>query len=100
MRADGRISRAVGLLVFCTLLCKALALVRDMLIAWQYGASVATDAFYAALTFPAILVPTIGELPNVTAVIVGLLAVASWISIHALPAAWRLGGVVAPAIAP
>ena len=52
---------ATALIVVATLFAKGLGLLRDLVIAALYGASDASDAFFLALTIPAILSSALGS---------------------------------------
>jgi putative peptidoglycan lipid II flippase len=66
------LARATLLLLALTLLSRALGLVREMVIAWRFGASAETDAFFVAFSIPYAFYAVVGM--SLTAVIVPLLA--------------------------
>ena len=55
MSEKRHIARAAGSLGAATLVSRIAGLVRDMVIASQFGASLLTDAFFMAFTFPNLL---------------------------------------------
>lgn len=66
------IARATILLLVLALLSRVLGLVREMVIAWRFGASAETDAFFVAFSLPYAFYAVVGG--SLTAVIVPLLA--------------------------
>lgn len=66
------IARATILLLALALLSRVLGLVREMVIAWRFGASAETDAFFVAFSLPYAFYAVVGG--SLTAVIVPLLA--------------------------
>lgn len=66
------IARATILLLALALLSRVLGLVREMVIAWRFGASAETDAFFVAFSLPYAFYAVVGG--ALTAVIVPLLA--------------------------
>ena len=55
MRQEEEITRAAGVIGSLTLLSRVLGLVRDMVIAYFFGARAETDAFYVAYRIPNLL---------------------------------------------
>lgn len=66
------LARATILLLVITLLSRVLGLVREMVIAWRFGASAETDAFFVAYSIPYAFYSVVGL--SLTAVVVPLLA--------------------------
>lgn len=66
------LARATILLLVITLLSRALGLAREMVIAWRFGASGETDAFFVAYSIPHAFYNVVGL--SLTAVVVPLLA--------------------------
>jgi len=54
------LARAAALIVALTLVSRGLGFLRDVIIAWAFGASAATDAYMVAYTFPYFLQSVLG----------------------------------------
>jgi len=55
MNENRRVTKAAGIIGTATLLSRILGFIRDMLIAWFFGAGLITDAFFVAFRIPNLL---------------------------------------------
>ncbi len=55
MRENKKIARAAGVIGIATLLSRILGFVRDMVVAWFFGAGLLSDAFFVAFRIPNLL---------------------------------------------
>ncbi|MGE0200554.1 MAG: murein biosynthesis integral membrane protein MurJ [Candidatus Melainabacteria bacterium] len=62
VKAAPSLLKAAGLIALVTLLSKFLGLIRDWAIMYMYGASLATDAYYAAFQIPSFAIVLLGGL--------------------------------------
>jgi len=56
-----RVAKYAGIVMFATLLCRVLGLVREMVISNKFGAGLETDAFFVAFMIPNLLRSFLGE---------------------------------------
>ena len=55
MSENARVTKAAGIVGFATLLSRIFGLVRDVVIAWLFGAGLGSDAFFVAFRIPNLL---------------------------------------------
>lgn len=86
-----QIASAAGVVSLATLLSRVLGFVRDMVIAWLFGAGMAADAFFAAFRLPSTFRELLGEGALSAAFIPTFTRTATR---EGRPAAWRLASRV------
>ena len=61
MSENLKVAKAAGIVGFATLLSRIMGYIRDMVMSWAFGTSIAADAFYVAYRIPNLLRELLAE---------------------------------------